>query len=526
MPKYLVRAEAVSFDDFIFGTNDISTIRGGGMLLRDALNASAILTDLGTVYVGGSTGLFEADWPEGAVENRCEAIRRELQSGQRAEAVFVVSACQWDGQDRTFPARHAEVAARSRWRQLQTPTMVVPKPGERPCEVDRLRPAVEPIDRKGAAMLTGQKKRMWVSSVTKTRREYGVEQKFGHYQEIYRKVYPGEKLQYAEFTNDFEQIADRPEAGRLDGKIALIHLDGNKFGEILRSCSNPEVLGHWAETLEGNWNGFLAWLLREPKQQDWLWSGKVISNAGVERMKFDAFRIETLLWGGDEVWLAVPAWKGWWVLEKFFKLYGTLGPNQATSFDPLDGRGVRQLSFGGSLIFAHYNAPIQRLRKLAEVLSGQAKEQYNKQNPRHTFVYQVLESFDHLGSAVEEARNRIVDHGALVLDGTDMANVRAAIGDLKKWIPRSRLHAAVKKIGGGEMEAFLEEYKETAERAELGLGDGEKHRLTKALQDLAACSAKALPGTPEETKKATSWLHLLEMWDYIPETAAGAGGIR
>lgn len=526
MPKYLVRAEAVNFDDYIFGTNDISTIRGGGMLLRKALDVSAILKGLKKIYVGGSTGVFEADWPEDGEKELCESIRTQLQIAPRDEAVFVVAACEWDGRDATFPARHAEVVARCRREQLRMPTLVFPAAGERPCELDRLRPAVEPIDQKGAAVRAVGNRKMWVSSVTRTRREHGVDQKIKLYKEVYQQVHPGEPLQHSEFTNDFDQIATDCEAAKkLDGKIALIHLDGNKFGEILRACANPEVLGRWAETLECNWNGFLAWLLRQPKEAEWLWSGRVISNAGVERDKDDAFRIETLLWGGDEVLLVVPAWKGWWVLEKFFELYGTLGQGQATQFDPLDGSGARRLSFGGSLNFAHYNAPIQRLRRLAESLSGQAKAQYQAGSPKHTFVCEVLESFDHLGADVDKARSRTIDHRALVLDGADMATVRAAIGELKKWIPRSRLHAAVRALPDGAL--FAEEYRETVKRADAEASDVDRPRFQNARAQLENCSAKGLPGATEEQKRAAAWVHLLELWDYLPDAgAAGIGGGR
>ena len=73
MAKYLVRVEAVNFDNFINDTQDISTIRGGGLLVLDAAKELAARAEMRGIYTGASTGLFVAELPENEqIESYCE----------------------------------------------------------------------------------------------------------------------------------------------------------------------------------------------------------------------------------------------------------------------------------------------------------------------------------------------------------------------------------------------------------------------------------------------------------------------
>ncbi|MBW2739142.1 MAG: hypothetical protein JRE64_09920 [Deltaproteobacteria bacterium] len=62
MGDYYLRVEAVNLDNFVYDTNDISTIRGGSFLLLDTVNRLESAHDLKglleKVSTGASAGLF------------------------------------------------------------------------------------------------------------------------------------------------------------------------------------------------------------------------------------------------------------------------------------------------------------------------------------------------------------------------------------------------------------------------------------------------------------------------------------
>ena len=83
-------------------------------------------------------------------------------------------------------------------------------------------------------------------------------------------------------------------------------MDGNSFGRTKRDqCLTPADQRLFNDTVIGNHRAFLTDILQAIDKDDPLW----INNG--------AIRFETLLWGGDEIMLVVPAWPGWQVLARF-----------------------------------------------------------------------------------------------------------------------------------------------------------------------------------------------------------------
>jgi hypothetical protein len=512
-----VRVEAVNLANFIEDTQDLSTVRGGGLLLLNFPEALPALVAAGKIHTGASAGLFKVSLPEGEnAENFCEALRADLASGARQEATFVVDCCPDHGD---FVRDHALAVASNRWRQMQSPSVILPKPGAGPCEVDRVRPWAEELLWKGAVYApTPEERNKKVSKSVEQRRKYGLDQKLGFYEKH------AKGLRYTDFTNDLGQIADYPDAGKLHRKIALIYLDGNGFGAIKRSCVDTTALAAWSKRMDANQDAFLSWLLSIPPGRpasEWTWSGEVVSNSGARIPKQNAFRIETLLWGGDEIVWVVPAWTGWWVLQKFFELYGHVGHSRP-EFDP-DGKGARPLTHSATVVFCHYNAPIHRINALAHRLTEAPKrliqrgaEAVPKQTPRNYCAYQALESFDHLGGDPEAARGDLVaplgvGPEALLLQGEDMAAVHTAITQLKDGLARSRLHDVLARIYRDKnVQRGLDAGRQAVARAER-----ESPGAESAFGALSAVSAGSVPGVTPEIREAIAWLHAGELWDYI-----------
>jgi hypothetical protein len=515
--QYLVRIEAVNLANFIEDTQDLSTIRGGGLLLLNAPEDVPPELKLTKIYVGASTGLFQAEIADGTdLEAWCERVRAAIAlgaEGARASATLVVDCAPVTGD---FVRDQALAAAGNRWRQMQTPSVILPVPGADPCQVDRVRPSQEEeLLWKGAAFAERpEDRRKQVSQAVKERREYGVDQK----RCFYRTRVPNLRRDQ-EFTNDLEQISDYRAKGNLHRKIALIYLDGNGFGTILRSCRKACLMSNWSDLLKLNQDQFLSWLLSIPGQSgvsDWTWSGDVISNTGAMHHKESALRIETLLWGGDEIIWAVPAWTGWWVLQKFFELYGRLGSGARREFDPGDGHGARPLTHSAAVIFSHHNAPIHRIVKLAHRLTDKPKDLIRESKQPHDYcAYQALESFDHLGEDPEGARDKLVaplgvKGEALLLRGEQMGEVQAAIATLKAGVARSRMHDVLAAIyREGKLTDGIKDGKKALDRAERDLKGTEA-----AFEQLRGLSANCIPGVGEPVRSAIAWLHAAELWDY------------
>jgi hypothetical protein len=523
--QHLIRVEAVNLKNFLEDTEDLSTIRGGGLLL---LNAPEALSELEKVYVGASSGLFLVDLGAGQdPASFCEALRRRLQTGKCSEATFVVDATPYDGT--AFPTAHALATAANRWNQMRSPTVVLPSPEAGPCQVDRLRPATTRMVRKEAAFIDSESdedRTMLVSAAVKARRDYGVEEKF-HFYERHCHGLPD-----TEFTNDLNQLTDYPEGGKLHHKMAVIYLDGNGYGKILSACRNPGKLSEWSDLVHRNQDQLLAWLLSEVRnakrgKTDWFWSGSVVDTAGRKRFKSDAVRLETLLWGGDEILWVVPAWKGWWMLRQFFERYGRFGERASREFDPGDGR-LRPLTTSAAIVLCHHNAPIHRVIRLAKNLTERPKEIIQATGESRDYcTYQVLESFDHLGGNPNEWRNKLVarlgvDESGLILRGDEIRQVERTISSLKEGgLARSRLHdvlAAIYRKPGRDFSR-----NDLIGGLSLGKVALDRAGMTGAFQELVAVSASAAPTASSEAREAIAWLHVGELWDYIVEPDSTGG---
>ena len=112
-------------------------------------------------------------------------------------------------------------------------------------------------------------------------------------------------------AKDLGKLATDDHKGILNGKIALIQVDGNSFGRIRKKmCDTPTKREDFDKAIqEGCRNAFL---------RDLLTSARVDPDFHIVDGGKMALRIELLLWGGDEFTLVVPAWKGLEVMERFF----------------------------------------------------------------------------------------------------------------------------------------------------------------------------------------------------------------
>lgn len=492
---YYLRVEAVNLNNFVADTQDLNTIRGGSLLL---LNAVDDIPDklshlhLAPMATGASAGLysFEADDEQAARHIRDEVADWLKAQHELMHATFVVDYQLARGES-DFANDLAMLTAKNRWRQMQSPTVAVDDTYSRQiCEKDMVRPATETMPGPAGTVLS-------VSSSVAVRRLYGQQRKHKFYQQQI-----GNHLQ-AEFVRELDELTDDKSKGNLSGKMAVIYLDGNRFDQIKNSVSNDSK--RWLEfdtVIKDYRRQMLSGLLNlMSKDNDWKTTDE------------GRYRIETLMWGGDEILWVVPAWKGWETLSYFY--------NTSSSWK----FGDEPLRHAGGLVFCHHHAPIHRIVKLAKDLAEYVKDSSPTSRQKNLFAYEVLESFDHIGRDLTAYRkdrspqpldpNEQPDANSLILRGEDMLDIINFTRSIRDQIPRKQLHDVVANLLSpsrlpeepSRRESFIEDRRRRREKA-IGKLKATLNHVWESSEPLENIAQK-LGG------QDSSWLHLNSLWDYL-----------
>ena len=480
MTKYFLRAEAINLAAVMDDTSQVSVIRGSGLLCLDAPKAveewlRKSVSGATTLSLGASTGLFSFDAPDDAAAAKvrvgAEALLRT--DGFR-HFTFAVDVTREAGPGSWAPEREA-LLAQVRWRQMVSPSLAIPGRGgttNGPCSTDKLRPATRTWGKEA------------VSESVRDRIDYGRAQR----QAVFTRIAPGAdpvlKGGGLSFTDDLKTLAERHEGKPSDGKIAVIYVDGNEFGKKQTGlCRTPGDQATWDSEIRG---GRQVWL--EAFLADAATDGGFKTATTPPKL-----RIEVLMWGGDELLLVVPAWRGWKTVASFY--------SHAVAWPvPLATDGSR-LTHAAGVVFCHDKAPLTHVCRLAKSLCKAVKEGKGGRN-RNLVAYEVLEAFDHVGPDFEGHRARRagpLPQEALLLDGEKVAAALANAGSVLDAYPRKKLYEAVAAFyGNDEKKAF-----EIAERGRRELDEAQKASLDALLDALGGGGGFG------------PWLHLAESWDYL-----------
>lgn len=502
MTTHLLRVEAVNLGEFIDDTDELSTRRGGGLLalysvrqLLETFSTPARRAKLKPVATGASIGLFEFDANDAG---DAEALATELRDHfrctgtlkyQRADGTtghlplsigtFVVDVVQITER----PAQDVQlVTAKNRWRQLQEPTVSFHglwEQAKEECYYDCVRPAKQgnrlPKDR------DNKESRYDVSESVLERHHYGRGQRQRFYRdELGKDVTSSFTNELAEIGNA-ERLSEKLAPTTTTNKLAVFYADGNSFGKIgLAKLAKGLAPYHdWSEQIQKHHQALLQQLLARALADD-AWT----TTDG-------SIRLETLLWGGDEIIWIVPGWKGWELAEFFFA-----AEHKVEAHD-------QPLTYSAGLVFCGTKTPIHNVVKLAKRLGDVAKSV----GGGHRLAYEVLESFDDITSDFHEHRERALPKllkapdprpdnwsDPLTLDPTVLKAVFPALQAVARDddFPMRQLYMLLKAWRTGES---IEKYEKrlNASKVKESLDVIRKHLGTMA------------------------WLHLLEMLPYIPE---------
>lgn len=358
-----IQVEGINIAAAVFDTNQLSVMRGGSLLLKQAVeDIPGWFAQLEPVTTGASSGIYRVE-DNGALDGLVEEIGTRLSEDKNyRHLTFAVAATQ----EQNFSKAKEILRAKVRLLQLRQ-LSVAPDPEDealhpQACAMEGIRRAhrIVPKPPKGY-----QDKKL--SEACIARFEYGRDKRASLYK---TELDSDEELPFSEA---FEDIVSGADYGNLSNKLAVVYFDGNGFSNLQRkyvkSAADQIDFDNKIKTLRREFLRELIDQWKNPKEN------KII-------------RLETLLWGGDEMMFVAPAWRGLELVRLFYKTSAVW-----------EYKGEK-LTHAGGLVFCHYKTPIARMSELAKDLADDVKESDGGRDC-NAFNYVVLESIDYPAEPLE-----------------------------------------------------------------------------------------------------------------------------
>lgn len=537
MPEYLLRIEPTNLGWFLGDTEDLSTIRGGSLLL---LEVGKTLADHFTaarpdqlLVLGTELHMISAGASELALRICCDdslvvRIEREILAflNQHSVLRFATFASSLQPLDAPYQIVNERSKMQLRRKQLRQVTVSVARleitnkakafafreASERPCDFDNKRPSAISLIPPGKATAADKNN---ISVASYLRREAGRESKAA-----WANFVPAWTLEeIASLESEFvpQDSTQREKYGRLSGKMAVFYADGNKFGDLMRGlATSAEKFTELDKQMRDKRK------LLNHSVADHIANGDHWRCIGLngEGKSIEKRRAQTLLWGGDELIWVVPAWCGLEIAQLFFDI----------SKDwQLEGN---KLTHATGLVFCSHKAPIRAIVQLARELADLVKRSRGKlvesldspkkasTAPQHSphanaLAYVVLESFDHLGRDFQGARAvqrfpSLLDQDE-ILTATELNVLIKHCLKLKDRLPTRRLHQLAQTMYlPSHSDSTTDAYERLFERMVKTSGGDLTLELLK--QEIRA----------GDHAVAAKWQHVLNLWDYCFDTSRNA----
>ena len=506
--QHIVLVSAVNFGQVMDDTDQISIRRGASLMLRQApkeisTKFKELIKD--TISTGASNGIYllNSDVEAEAVAKIKEFLRAKyphLTFVVVSEPYVLVSDSNKDKYSTTKDILFSKAkVAQLKQLSLALPELVVTTNDAPICAYDHLRPAV-PKHHRGNIMNKP------ASRSCLDRFVYGRDHRHQFYLNELEGYEPTLDLAQFEVTQNLQDLANHHQFGNLNDKIALIYFDGTKFGNIQKKCETIRQQQDFDNQLQNNQRSFLSKLVNMA-MEDVNFQTNIDSSDNEPQTGKNPIRLETLMWGGDEVLLIVPAWQGMAVMQLFFELYKDW---------TLMGKKVQ---YDGGIVFCSNKTPITHVRDLARDLADNCKE-YRKENPEYhsdccLWDYLVLESVDYPCDTLSQYfsllyNKKVAQRTPLADLPIDSSNTYLAlIQSIKQRLSKRQLYALAKELVSSKDPATqLKPLKKCAQFKRMqtlyNKGDDITGTLEKDLKLLFPAA------TPE-----WQWLHLLELYDYL-----------
>jgi len=509
MKEYLFRVEGVNLNHTVYDTSDISTIRGGGFYLLSRVGALARKYSEYLITEGASTAVFKVT-TENPEEFRQGMLRflygMNPDVGELIpEMMFLVEHLENRG---SFPELMAQLMGKIRLTQIQSPSLRLFPDSLKPSREAKMKPmGFDALNRVLPANVSDERKGN-LSRFTHQRRGQGIILRERIYRELLAKEM-GTIGDY-EFTTNLQHLSKDDLQGNLSGKIAFIYMDGNKFGRLQRDFTMSQLCNYDTK-IQDLKKKFLAAILRLSKENKSFFSH--------DRQ----VRLETLLWGGDELKLVVPAWLGWKVASLFYDLAEAEDMQIAAKID--DKEIICELTYAMGLVFANHNNPIRNVDQIAVDLADAVKTDlstnkafeypaYNRKAGNRMY-YAVLESFETLPSNyqtfVQSRYGREYAHQALSPE--DIKSLSEFGELLDEYFSRSCLHSiahACSADTAGEYHDALQRGLDICEADDKG-----KAKLIRAIENVTGTVIVNGVVKKGGISRIYRWRQVAELWDYL-----------
>lgn len=504
-----VRIEGVNIGKVMDDTDDISVIRGASFMLKESIQfiAKRYVEQLEPITTGASEGIFKLR-QTGKNTEIVEQLRHELSHHDDFKYLtFAIVSTHAEQFDTEVKKR---LLALSRLQQIRQLTQVAPaRPNDsQVCNITGLL--------MGETNLSCSKKESYaskpVSESVEHRREYGMKKRQAFYTaELGGIAKQNENIAMLlsgsmRFTDDLHELAKANGKAKTEGKLAIIYLDGNSFGGLQEKIlsQEDEDSDNTENKVETRQKAFDHYL--QAKRAELM--GAIVQFL-VARTATDKLPLETLMWGGDEMLLVVPAIYGIEVMQLIYE--------QTETWD-ISGHSLKH---AGGIVFCQYKSPIFRVRKAASQLAELIKKSFDKSISY--FDYLVLESLD---CPVE------IDDGAFWCDRYGpIGKYRPVLKSSPNWynqlpllrqtmqtIPRSQAYQIAKAATHTDLS------KQSDSKSEHHLFNAQRLRAKQVLDEPQSPIVETFEaqvadflGLPNQTDadKAWIWLHAVELWDYL-----------
>jgi hypothetical protein len=445
MTQYFVRVEAVNFGNSVYDTNDVSTIRGGSFLLNEAFHeieakvrkCNIPIKDFSDLGSAASVGIFsfESELEGDKLEETVVLpLVEQIREKAATFGTFVWSFLPASGHE-PFTKTLQTLVADCHWKQYRQLSLVPPteRHDGNHCFLDGVRPESP----ESGKIIKGGKSRL-VSKAVIVRRKEGQRLRNG----IYKRLLGGAAPELVDdpeawiVTNDLEELSRKDGESQSAGKVAFIYLDGNRFSRIRnKCCQGPSTYRKFQKKVQEE--------LREPALKRLLTYAWQPENESF-RLRDDEeakgkIRLETLLWGGDEIEWVVPAWQALNVLELFFDSC------EQCDADHFEGA---ILTHSAGVVFCHHDLPILKIREYAQELARIAKagiskdvDEITRRDNRAAFLNIV--SFDYLTGTLDQFYRTYFQPAHpkdFVLEAREIPLIKTHLPVIGQLMPTTKLH--------------------------------------------------------------------------------------
>ncbi|MEM9733166.1 MAG: hypothetical protein AAF903_06730 [Pseudomonadota bacterium] len=382
--SFLLRYGAIEFSNTVFDMQQLSAIRGGSLAFLYSRNAVAdCLTRLlgaekvTSVFAGASQGAWVLEADRSEAQEALKQVEAALaqnsaDSGPHAHMAYTASIVEITGtvEQALIRAEALNAVQAQQFARLPLPTFD-PDTQKPDTLGDRKRPAHKKVK-------LGQMGEHDISDAHLARRRFGSQQRQRFYRDFARQVAEEEASgpdMGEAFTHDFASLVENPPPHWFDpktgekrplpvsvrGKTAVFYADGNRFSRLFAAAQTAQDLGELSAYLRQQQGELLHGLL------EWYRLGAQTTPHAFQFTGDDGnprYRLETLLFGGDEMLFVLPAWLALGFVSEFYRL--------------MDGWrfGEKRLSFSGGLVIANANTPIRQTKALAEALAEENKARF------------------------------------------------------------------------------------------------------------------------------------------------------